>query len=124
MDLDTTNQAAADVLEGARNEKRLTQEQVAAASGIPLVTLQRALSGKTALKVGPFLAICAAIGVDPGEIMARVTNRAKELSVVADTNVIQLRPKPVEEMTVEEIEGIERYAANRDPEASEDEHFD
>lgn len=124
MDPDTTNQAAADVLEGARKEKRMTQDQVAEKSGIPLVTLQRALSGKTAIKIGTFLTICSAIGIDPGEIMARVTRRGEELSVVPDTNVIQLRSKKVEDMTVGEIESIQRYAANRDPEANEDEHFD
>lgn len=121
---DMTNQATADVLEGARKERRMTQDQVAEKSGIPLVTLQRALSGKTSIKIGTFLTICSAIGIDPGEIMARITKRSEELSVVPDTNVIQLRSKKVEDMTVGEIESIQRYAANRDPEANEDEHFD
>lgn len=50
------------ILKGAMRTESKTQEQVAQTSGIPLVTVQRLLGGKSAWKVSQFLSIVDAIG--------------------------------------------------------------
>lgn len=135
MDTSATalNQAMAAELRAERAAADLTLEEVVELSGVSLSTLRRILKGTVDVNVADLGAIAAAYNtklekpVTPQELVRRAVTRAGgfgPLSVAADSNVIQLRPKKIEDMSVEEIESIQEKAAYRDPEADEDEHFD
>lgn len=126
------SRAVSDVLTGAYARKRLTQEQIAAATDMPLVTVQKKLRGRAPISATDLVVLSRAIGVDPAKMLEEALADLAEAEVIKDTEreeslmsegVVSLsehRRKKPSEMTDEELEG-ERSAANTDPEIGHDE---
>lgn len=74
------NGMVAAVLRGARASRmtRLTQDELAAKAGIPLVSLRRYLNGHRNIDMAVLAAICDAMGVDPHDVIAEARRRLLE----------------------------------------------
>lgn len=72
------NAAIAAVLRAERAAKgeRITQDELAEAAGVPLVSLRRYLNGKRHINLAHLEAICDALGVDPRDVMADAARRS------------------------------------------------
>lgn len=137
------NKAMASELRAERAAAKLTLDELVANSGVALSTLKRVLAGTIDVNMPDLAMLAKALGDAQGkmltieELVERAVKRAGGYDVVyADlpqmpenavsdvpTNVTPIR-KRVEDMTVDEIEAIEKKAATRDPEMDTDEHFD
>ncbi|MCW2928787.1 MAG: family transcriptional regulator [Thermoleophilia bacterium] len=62
----------ADTLVAERNRHRLTQEDVAASSGVSLSTIQRMEEGTTDCGLSKYLRVARAIGIDPRDLLDRL----------------------------------------------------
>ena len=115
---DIWNQATADVIEGARSRARLSQPQLAKASGIPPVTVQKLIAGTTgSMKVAQFVALALGCGRDPEELMREVVELAGRMSVAQGiNNVTVLHPRDATPGQLEEFAGA---ADKFSPEATE-----
>jgi transcriptional regulator with XRE-family HTH domain len=120
---DFINQATADVIEGIIARERTTKAKVAAGAGFSVATMTRLVSGDAEIPISRLYDIARALGVSAQEILDAADARAAKLSEGAGQNVTQLRPVPVEQMTIDEIESLP-HAATRDPEMDTDEQFD
>lgn len=130
------NRAVSDKLEGLRNERRLTQEQVAALSGVPLSTVKRILAPKQDIATSHLTAIAGSLGSSAAAIMQAALDEVGKEAALADVQrildakrdvrasavratVTELHPR---DMTAEQIETmVTRRAAYDDPEADTDE---
>lgn len=130
-------------LRAERAAARLTLDELVANSGVALSTLKRVLAGTIDVNMPDLAMLAKALGDAQGkmltleELVERAVKRAGGYDVVyaclpqmpdnavsdVPTNVTPIR-KRVEDMTVDEIEAIEKKAATRDPEMDTDEHFD
>jgi len=106
------------VLKGIVKENDKTQQGVADYLGQNVVTINRIFGGKRDITVKQFFQIADYCGVDPAEILNRVTVKLRSMSGVAD-NVVPF--KRVSDMTDAEIEAIRKRAAINDPELEHDE---
>lgn len=106
------------VLKGIVKENDKTQQGVADYLGQNVVTINRIFGGKREITVKQFFQIADYCGVDPAEILNRVSVKLRSMSPVAD-NVVPL--KRVSEMTDAEVEAIRKRAATNDPELEQDE---
>jgi transcriptional regulator with XRE-family HTH domain len=71
------NEAAAIVLLEAKNAERLSLPEISAASGIPVVSLQRYFAGTRAVSLDHFAAIARALGREPMDLFASVEARVQ-----------------------------------------------
>lgn len=114
---------AADILTGYYKRKRLTQEEVAERSGIPLTTVQKKLRGKSPINASELVVLSRAIGVDPVQVMAEIVKEADASDDTVSAPVVTIesrRPKTPAEMTDDELES-QRSAATFDSELEQDE---
>lgn len=74
------NLAVAKALTDARQDAGMTQESLAAALPFSLSSLNRYLTGRSAIDVEVLAAICAAIGVSELEILSNATRRRAALT--------------------------------------------
>lgn len=118
------SRAISDVLTGAYARKRLTQEQIANATDMPLVTVQKKLRGRAPISATDLVVLSNAIGVNPAKMledaMADLAEQEKQVSEGVASISDQRRKKMPADMSFEELEG-ERSAANTDPEIGHDE---
>ncbi|MGX9349218.1 helix-turn-helix domain-containing protein [Microbacterium sp. KNMS] len=116
---------ASDVLTGFYKRKRLTQEELAERSDIPLTSLQKKLRGNAPITATDLVVISQAIGVDPAlvmrEIMRELDDRNAGMSDAPVSLEAHRTKKSVAEMTDDEIEAIKKKAATYDPELEQDE---
>jgi transcriptional regulator with XRE-family HTH domain len=124
------NTAVAAEIRAERAAKNMTAAQLAKAAGIPIGTLHRVLSGERDINVTQLGKIALAFGTTVEHIMRRAVDRAGGLDALAPRqmsdaggNVTPIR-KRVEDLSVDELEAIDRKAATRDAEMDTDEHFD
>lgn len=120
------SRAISDVLTGAYARKRLTQEELSQRTGIPLVTLQKKLRGRSPISATDLVAISEAIGVEPPkmleEAMQELADRASEATSAPVANILDQRQKKTPaEMTDAELEAIQKKAATNDSELEQDE---
>jgi len=119
------SRVAADVLTGYYKRKRLTQEELAERSDIPLTTLQKKMRGNAPISATDLVVLSRAIGVDPVTVMAEImkeTEQAERLASEGIPTIAEQRKKRPSEMTEEELDAFEgEQAANRDPEIGHDE---
>lgn len=112
----------ADLLKRAQRASLLSQGEVAERAGMSVFTLQKKLAGNAPINVDDLLKITAAIGVDPGPIIdAAMDDPAVHALYPPDTTHHNVTPLHPRDMTVEQLEAIQRRAANHDPEADDDE---
>lgn len=116
---------AADVLTGYYKRKRLTQEELAERSDIPLPTLQKKLKGNAPITATDLVMLSRAIGIDPAKVMTEIVEETEleERRVsegIASLAEQRFKKKTPATMTDDELEG-EQSAANNDPEHWEDE---
>lgn len=118
------SRALSDVLTGAYARKRLTQERIAAATDMPLVTVQKKLRGRSPISATDLVILARAIGVEPAKVLEDALAEVAEQERLASEGIAsisdQRRKKKPSEMTDEDLEG-ERGVANTDPEHEEDE---
>lgn len=114
------NTAFGAILKGAAREAGLSQSEIAASIGQSLATVQRIFAGKRHVTVTQFFEISDVIGMDPQELLDRVTRRVKAMSDRPD-NVTSLPMKKPAEMTDDELEAIQKKAAIDDEELDQDE---
>lgn len=114
------NTAFGAILKGAAREAGLSQSEIATSIGQSLATVQRIFAGKRHVTVTQFFEISDVIGMDPQELLDRVTRRVKAMSDRPD-NVTSLPMKKPAEMTDEELEAIQKKAAINDEELDQDE---
>ena len=69
------SRAISDVLTGAYARKRLTQEQIADATDMPLVTVQEKLRGRAPISATDLVILSDAIGVSPSKMLGRSPSR-------------------------------------------------
>lgn len=133
------NQATAEVIQSERAGAKMTQEQLASETGIPLSTLRRVLKGTVDIDVADLGAIAVAISkhrrtpITPGDIVNSAVNLMGGQEALerefgprmsdVPSNVTPIG-KRVQDMTPDEIEAIDRKVATRDPEMDTDEDFD
>lgn len=121
------SRAISDVLTGAYARKRLTQEQIADATDMPLVTVQKKLRARAPISATDLVVLSQAIGVDPAKMLQEALADLAEAEAQASEGIAsisdQRRKKKPSEMTEEEMEG-ESSAANTDPEIGFDEPED
>lgn len=120
------SRAVSDILTGAYNKKRLTQEVVAERAGMSVWTLQRKLKAKAPITATDLVILSKAIGVSPAEVIEEaqrdVEHAEKLVSAGIPTITEQRFKKRPSEMTEEELDAFEgEQAANRDPEIGHDE---
>ena len=119
------SRAISDVLTGAYARKRLTQEQIASATDMPLVTVQKKLRGRAPISATDLVMLSNAIGVSPAKMledaMADLAEQERQASEGIANISDQRRKKTPADMTFDELER-ERSAANTDPEIRHDEH--
>lgn len=117
------SRAVSDILTGAYNKKRLTQEVVAERAGMSIWTLQKKLKARAPISATDLVLLATAIGVDPGEVITEAiadVEHAERLASEGVANIAeQRRKKTPATMTDDELEG-ERNAANTDPEMGGD----
>lgn len=118
---DYINEAVAAELKAAHTAEGLSRKQLAAKTGIPMVSLERFLNAKRDISVRTLGLIADASNIDPAEIMERAQKRARRLASEASaTNVTKFPP-----LNAEDTGEIEMYpgavAAYRDAEADTDE---
>lgn len=114
-------------IKAERVAQDMTIKGLAEKSGVPEGTLNRMTSKDIRdINITQMSLIAGALGLDLAQLVKRAEARAVKLAASEGraSNVTQLRPKKVTEMTVEEIESITDKAAHSDPDANEDEHFD
>lgn len=114
------NTAFGAILKGAAREAGLSQSEIATSIGQSLATVQRIFAGKRHVTVTQFFEISDVIGMDPQELLDRVTRRVKAMSDRPD-NVTSLPMKKPAEMTDDELEAIQKKAAIEDEELDQDE---
>lgn len=121
------SRTAADVLTGYYKRKRLTQEELAKLSDIPLPTLQKKLKGYAPITATDLVMLSRAIGIDPAKVMAEVVEEVELEERRMSAGVTSLAERRFKKtpatMTDEELEG-ERSAANTDPEIGFDQPED
>lgn len=61
--------AVADVLKGLQNQQRLTQSELSALCGVPVVSLQRYLAGTRSVPIDALEAIARALGTDAQRVV-------------------------------------------------------
>lgn len=120
------SRAVSDVLTGAYNKKRLTQDVVAERADMSVWTLQKKLKGRAPISATDLVLLAQAIGVSPSavleEAMADVEHAAKLASEGVASISEHRRKKKPSEMTDEELEAFDgESAANTDPEIGHDE---
>src|SRR5690606_33708137 len=112
------SRAISDVLTGAYARKRLTQEQIASATDMPLVTVQKKLRGRAPISATDLVMLSNAIGVSPAKMledaMADLAEQERQASEGIANISDQRRKKTPADMTFDELER-ERSAANTDP---------
>ena len=128
------NRAVADKLEGLRSESRMTLEQVAEVSGVPLSTVKRIFAPKQDIATSHLTAIAGALGSTGSEILRAALDKVGADEALADVQrilharaearmsagrgtVTALHPR---DMTADQLENL-RHAATYDPEAETDE---
>jgi len=120
------SRAISDVLTGAYARKRLTQEDLSQRTGIPLVTLQKKLRGRSPISATDLVVIAEAIGVQPPkmleEAMQELVDQAESGMSAPVANILDQRQKKTPaEMTDDELEAIQKKAAINDTELEQDE---
>ncbi len=116
------NAAFGTVLKGAAREAGKSQADIAEAIGQSLATVQRIFAGKRNVTVTQFFEIADFIGMDPEDLLSRVTKKLGTMSE-PPANLTELRQakKRPAEMTDDELEAIQKKAAIDDPEFEQDE---
>jgi transcriptional regulator with XRE-family HTH domain len=118
------SRAVSDILTGAYNKKRLTQEVVAQRAEMSIWTLQKKLKGRSPISATDLVVLSEAIGVDPAGVLQEAMDDVENARLLTSEGVAsiseQRRKKTPATMTDEELEG-ERNAANTDPEMGGDE---
>ncbi len=120
------SRAISDVLTGAYARKRLTQEQIADATDMPLVTVQKKLRGRAPVSATDLVILSNAIGVSPAKVLEDALEDLAEAEKLASEGIASIsdhRRKKPSGMTEEEMEGVPS-AANTDPEIGYDEPED
>lgn len=119
------SRSVSDALTGEYARKRITQDEIAARSGMSVWTLQKKLRGRAPISATDLVVIAQAIGVDPAKVL---TDAMREVGLDAATDMSdapvsldahRARRTPAD-MDEHEMEGL-RSAANTDPEHEEDE---
>lgn len=72
---DAYNDAIASVLRGRKSELRMSNDDLAAASGIPERTFSRLLNGERPMRMGQFFALVTALQLDPSYVAAEASKR-------------------------------------------------
>ena len=121
--------AVAAVIVSKYKKKRMTQEGLAAATGISYTTLRRMMAGESEIEVADLGKLCAAIGIDPGAVLAealediggieKLAPVSEDSSTKDDLETRRLQ-KEAEQMSVAEIER-NAIAATEDAERRTDE---
>lgn len=114
------SRAISDELTGAYSKRRLTQEEIARKTDMPLVTVQKKLRGRAPISATDLVILAQAIGVDPAKVLADAMSELDSASEGVASLAAQRRKKTPATMTDDELEG-ERNAANTDPEMGHDE---
>lgn len=114
------NTAFGAILKGAAREAGKSQADIAESIGQSLATVQRIFAGKRHVTVTQFFEIADVIGMDPQDLLSRVTRRVSSMSERPD-NVTALPKKKPAEMTDAELEAIQKKAAIDDEELDQDE---
>lgn len=122
--------AAADVLTGYYKRARMSQSELAEASGIPATSLQKKLKGNAPITAHDLVVLSDAIGVDPATVMSEIM-REVEKHEAADVPVSEVpvslddhrKRRTPADMDEEEWGGLSS-AANTDPEIGLDEPED
>jgi len=128
------NAAVAARLTGLRGEARLTIEEVAARSGVPLSTARRVFAGKQDIGASHLTAIAGVLDSNAREVFEYALKKVGEEEALRDVQAIlnskrsermsagrgtvtALHPR---DMTADQLENL-RHAATYDPEAETDE---
>lgn len=114
------SRAISDELTGAYSKRRLTQEEIARKTDMPLVTVQKKLRGRAPISATDLVILAQAIGVDPAKVLADAMTELEAASEGVASLAEQRRKKTPATMTDDELEG-ERNVANTDPEMGGDE---
>lgn len=117
---------AADVLTGYYKRKRLTQEELAERSGMPITSVQKKLRAKAPITATDLVVLSRAIGLDPVEVMAEIMKETQHHERLASEGIPtiaeQTRKKRPSEMTEEELDAFDgETAANTHPDLGHDE---
>lgn len=124
------SRAVSDILTGAYNKKRLTQEVVAERAGMSVWTLQRKLKAKAPISATDLVILSKAIGVNASDVIEeaeRDVERAEKLASEGIANIADKREKKAagkkpSEMDEGELDAFEgESAANTDDELGHDE---
>ena len=125
------SRAISDILTGAYNKKRLTQEVVAERAGMSVWTLQKKLKARAPISATDLVVLSLAIGVKPTDVLQEaildaefleMQNEQAQMSEGVANIAEQRRKKRPSEMTEEELDAFEgESAANTDPELGFDE---
>jgi transcriptional regulator with XRE-family HTH domain len=118
------NRAMAAVIRGESYALQLSQQDIVKKTGISPATVQRLMKGEQKFNLDQIESFAGTLGFPVDELCRRAVEwRSTRMSEAAPDNVVTLKPRRVEDMTVEEIEA-EKHAATRDPEMDTDEQFD
>ncbi len=122
------DRAIAAIIKGYARTLGVTQDEIAATTGIPLVGVQRLFSGKSAWKTSQLLDVAAAIGgpkdastlLDEAVAFIPHLPAVSEAATTTDDLERKRRQRQAAAMTVEELEQLSG-AATRDAELDSDE---
>lgn len=121
------NRALADVLRGAYTTARLTQPELAKATGINDRTIQRIMAGAAPVTMGQLEKIALAVKRDPKELFAEALKKADvdEMSSGADkpVDLDTERKRKAAAMTAQQIDQA-RIDRTTPSAATSDEEFD
>lgn len=110
------------VVRGRYRKAGISQETLAARSGLTLTTVQRLVAGKAEFDVDQMYGIAEALSTTPSALIAEAERdlRPIGLSDVSSTPIsIHTKRSELFELTTQEIEAM-NAAANRDPQSRED----
>lgn len=99
------NGAVADELRAMKSRRRMSNEQIAEASGIPLVSVNRYMSASRPINLATLAALTEALGSDPNEITRSALAEMARRNVTPDDYALAAHD---EDFTIEEEqEGME-----------------
>lgn len=124
VDQPLVSRVAGDVITGLYKGKRLTQEELAERSGIPVTTLQKKLRGKAPITATDLVMLSRAMKKQPADVMTAIMQELEEAELLTSEGIANIadhrRRRTPADMSDEEMEG-ESSAANTDPELGHDE---
>lgn len=119
------SRAVSDILTGAYNKKRLTQEVVAERAGMSVWTLQKKLKARAPISATDLVVLSNAIGVNPTSVLEEAMSDVEHAERLASEGVASIsdhrNKKTPATMTDDELDAIQKKAGINDDELEQDE---